>query len=1341
MKKGVQLLIRTLIYITLVLYSILPILAENTENNKLSSYEGLHFMVGFMENESNIAEPNKLLEQKIFVSSSSNATLSVKFGSLSPVQYKVNPNEVLTINVSRAYENTVSEVPQRNLVEITSDFPIAVYAYSTIPRSSDSYAVIPISNWGTEYVAVSLPNDQYNKKTLDSIKDFTPRSSQFMVMAAYDNTKVTIIPSSLTRQIKQIDQSYDVILQKGQCYLVQSWQYARGAGDLTGSIVRADKPVGMLSGHVRSALMQGFIEQPPDSKDHLIEMLMPTSAWGNTFVTIPFGTNPSFGDFFKVVTKDLNVVIDIETENNKQEVRLYDNKVFELAGLKEPALWRASAPIQIAQFMYRTGDTSEGFFYDPSLLIIPPVEQFVNRIMFNTPDESFAFSDGIKFNNHYVTVVAQEEALPFIMLDNKLLKNNPMVIFKKVPVLNLFWATINLEAGSHELLSTQGRFAGTLFGVGRFDSYAMTLGSSLNNPYSDDNSPPTITVLEDCGKLKGTITDAINDESFGIYYAWVQTDSTTNYSWIIDPIQSDAKFITFTAEPIDKFKDGKFILDFTDKSGNQGRYVFNYDAIKLDYPAKITLPSMDYNDSLCFDIVVKNNGKRSIDFVNIDITNDSRVKMLYKPNAPSVLKAGDSIVVTLCLNPKGNSNSFYGRVNLTLGCDTDIEIPYVGNLVALELDTKGIDFGKVLIGDRNCSAASVTNNGNSAVWITSLEFDNIFEIDTVGIFPYLLAAGETLNIPVCFKPLQREFYIDQIVFINEFNINTSAEIKGTGVAPLLNNLSYDFGKYRVGSSKSIDKEFINTGNQDTKLSFISFKEQSHSPDDLSAALESLDGITVNMESNYNVELVHIPQDTNDYRIVAAYTSDWQLHPEITISAIAKGTIPVIETRDVNFGNVNVFSQTTLTPEIIFSKGNETLTIDKIFVQDGDIESFGIDFDILKNFTINENNAFSTAILFKPNRIGFHELTLGVIHDAKPNFERDTAFIKIVGFAGGPDSYNVETELIIDDVIACNYTSGIFKIKNLGEKVFLTNILVKKSNDDFLFELNDFVQQYIDKGQSVEFPVRVFAERNKQGKVAITSVFFETDSLINEYDILPASKPILVDNLPKIIYAAGDTVLLKISGQFPFGIDTLTSFKLGLDVKMDYLMLLNENISLNLNNFSENLKYNLNISKTKDKLEFFLNENLIKIIDNAKWSIDLEFFGLLSDEINGNWDITVSDNKCHDNGTGKLLTELDSVCMYSSRRVFYDSSRPQVNIYPNPADDVLRLKTMFPENVNNAKIIVSDNLGINYTLAENVNIKKGTDFLEFNISHLSNGTYFVKFESKILNKNILFVIIR
>jgi hypothetical protein len=1049
----------------------------------------------------------------------------------------------------------------------------------------------------------------------------------------------------------------------------------------------------------------------------------------------------SKGDYFKVVSKDKNVVIDVLTDDDVKQIRFNETTSQILESLNKPALWRSSHPVQLAQFMLRTGDTAETLYYDPSIVVLPPVEQFVSKILFNTPNESFMVIDGSKFLEHYVTIVVQPEALPSLKLDNDLVINISNIQEQTIPGTDLKWARIKLDAGKHELFSPDGRFAGVLFGVGRFDSYAMTLGCSLQNPFTEDDKPPTISVVEECGKIAGTITDEISDESYGIYYAFVQTDSTINYKWKIDEIKSDAEFITFTAEPIDKFKDGKFVIDYIDKGGNRNRYTYIYDAINIEYPNEIFLSNMDYNDSVCFEIKLKNKGKRSIDFLSSSVTSDSRIKLYNSLNLPEVFKSDEEIILNLCITPRGDTSGIYGKIYLDFACDVKIEIPFRGTLVALELVVDNIDFGEVQIGNESCDSITVTNLGNAEVLITGSEFNDIFQIDTTEYFPILLQPGESIFLKVCFNPTDRLNYIDSILFSNDYGIELIGTIKGIGVAPDVNSLVYDFGKFRVGSLKNLDREFINSGNQFAEINFDKFSYQSHTNDEISEKLDGIIDLIINPNNIHKLELGLTPIDTLDYYLQALYNTNWDLHPALTVTVNAKGTIPVIQTKNVNFGNIRIFDEVESNETIVLSKGNETLTIDSIIPFSGDFDSFIMDYTQLHNLSILENGELNYLIKFSPKKLGYHELILAVIHDAMPNYLRDTSYISITGNAIQPDSYNVDITIDDNKVESCRFTERKISIKNNGNKIHLTDLILEKSPEEFDAKILNFVPVEIENGETVEFIVRIFTQRDKIGKLKVIAKIFEIDSLVKEFDIIPVSGEIILDEIPEIQYAAGDTIDVTISGKFNANIDTLTSFYLTLNINSDYLLLKNDIFSLKMNNFGDISKYNLNISKTKDKLVFYISEDLINIFDNLNWSVDLRFLGLLSDQISGNWKINVSSDDCFIPAEGNLKTKLDSVCVFDVRHVFIDKNNSHINIYPNPVNDIIRLKTITNIEIYDGKISLTDNLGINYNLAESVFIEKGTGYLEYDVSNLSSGTYILNFESKNLTKNILFVIIR
>ncbi|HOK13933.1 MAG TPA: hypothetical protein PK007_03290, partial [Candidatus Kapabacteria bacterium] len=150
--------------------------------------------------------------------------LRIFLTSLYPANYQVimpgetftgslKANEIKEIEVPATLEARNSEVPEKLAIQIKSDIPITVYCFSSKLTTSDSYSAIPVSRWGKKYIVASYPNDQYvapERENLDSLTKFVPRSSQFLIIAAYDGTVVSFAPKANTRGGKLANQNYQV---------------------------------------------------------------------------------------------------------------------------------------------------------------------------------------------------------------------------------------------------------------------------------------------------------------------------------------------------------------------------------------------------------------------------------------------------------------------------------------------------------------------------------------------------------------------------------------------------------------------------------------------------------------------------------------------------------------------------------------------------------------------------------------------------------------------------------------------------------------------------------------------------------------------------------------------------------------------------------------------------------------------------------------------------------------------------------------------------------------------------------------------------------------------------
>ena len=65
--------------------------------------------------------------------------------------------------------------------------------------------------------------------------------------------------------------------------------------DLTGSIIKSDKPIAAFGGNKCTNVPIGYY-----ACDHIVEQLTPTSTWGQAFLTVPLATRLN-GDTFRIL--------------------------------------------------------------------------------------------------------------------------------------------------------------------------------------------------------------------------------------------------------------------------------------------------------------------------------------------------------------------------------------------------------------------------------------------------------------------------------------------------------------------------------------------------------------------------------------------------------------------------------------------------------------------------------------------------------------------------------------------------------------------------------------------------------------------------------------------------------------------------------------------------------------------------------------------------------------------------------------------------------------------------------------------------------------------------------
>jgi RHS repeat-associated protein len=340
-------------------------------------------------------------------------------------------------------------------IHVSSLKPVSVYGLNHRSFTSDAYLGLPTNALGTDYITLGYANGQ------------NIQGSEFGIVASQDGTTVTITPS-VTTGARTANVPYQISLNQRQVYMLTNLTPGK-VNDLSRSIVTADKPIAVISGHLAATI--------PDNSlfaDHLVEQLPSTDTWGKHFVTMPMASRLA-GDTFRILASVDNTHVYV---NGARIATLNRAEFFEKI-FKEASYIVSDQPILVAQYSNGTillpglisFDPTLG---DPSMMLIPPYEQFLESYTFVTLDI-------FGFDNHHVNVVAPTTAIGSITLDGATI---PVSSFVPISSSGFSGAQLSLSPGTHNLAGSQP-FGAHVYGFGQDVGYAypggMNLVSNLNS--------------------------------------------------------------------------------------------------------------------------------------------------------------------------------------------------------------------------------------------------------------------------------------------------------------------------------------------------------------------------------------------------------------------------------------------------------------------------------------------------------------------------------------------------------------------------------------------------------------------------------------------------------------------------------------------------------------------------------------------------------------------------------------------------------------------------------------------------------------------------------------------
>ena len=420
----------------------------------LNNYDG-----SATEESADDAQYSVTVSNPINSSGEASVTISQMGGDGAVVQGRIAPGELEVFDLVR-WDAEDSFVGERAFY-VESSVPVTAHQFNPANNvgvfSNDASMLVPMHSLGTRYRAACWPFETSFQST-SGLADF------LTVVASAGDTTVQIeptanvlegpgVPATLAGEPMTFTLALNEVLQ------LQS-QGGTSDNDLTGSLIQADKPVAVFSGNECALVPADFM-----ACDHIEEQLLPVDAWGERYYVAKFEPRGDEKDIFRIIADQDGTEVSTEPQVPGLPITLDggDFVEFEIASAFEVT---ASVPVAVIQYMSGSTYTGNAFngIGDPAMLVVVPENQFIDEVVFLTPDG---------YLEDWITIVASPGVEVF-------LDDDPVAddVWTSFPSGDMQWAWIAVEPGVHQVRSNKPMGL-TVYGYDDDVSYAYPGGAYL----------------------------------------------------------------------------------------------------------------------------------------------------------------------------------------------------------------------------------------------------------------------------------------------------------------------------------------------------------------------------------------------------------------------------------------------------------------------------------------------------------------------------------------------------------------------------------------------------------------------------------------------------------------------------------------------------------------------------------------------------------------------------------------------------------------------------------------------------------------------------------------------
>ncbi len=405
------------------------------------------------------------------------ADIEIDKGGMLVLNDQVGPQSVKVIKLPWDFNLKADQDPQASIkvdggaYRLRSDQPVTVYQYNPIEYeigqfdnsfTNDASLLLPVNVWSGDYVVAA-------RNTWDAVDFGIIVPGFYAVTASEDGTTVDLQPSETGKLVKagggvQADGTGQIMLDRGDVLEVFSATIGGNpsAADVTGTRVKADKPIQVIGGHICT-----FVPFDTGYCDHLEESIFPYETLAKQYIVtpplIPTGGNVPKAQMVRIVATEDDTNLTYDPPQPAPANIAKAGAYIELDQTTADFQVSSDKKIIIAQTML--GQDAGGDSGDPAMALTVATEQFRKTYLFHAP---------INYETNYLNVVAPMDAK--VTLDGA-----PIAGFKAIGATKFGVARIKLANnvdGNHDVKSDKP-VGISVYGYGQYTSYWYPGGLDL----------------------------------------------------------------------------------------------------------------------------------------------------------------------------------------------------------------------------------------------------------------------------------------------------------------------------------------------------------------------------------------------------------------------------------------------------------------------------------------------------------------------------------------------------------------------------------------------------------------------------------------------------------------------------------------------------------------------------------------------------------------------------------------------------------------------------------------------------------------------------------------------